>query len=41
MAFTGAKEFYNEGKLIDVIHYNYIGLQEMGEAFAVSVDSNT
>jgi hypothetical protein len=34
MAFTGAVDFPDEGKMGDDVHYNYIGLQEMGEAFA-------
>lgn len=34
MAFTGAVDFPDEGKMGDDVHYNHIGLQEMGEAFA-------
>ena len=38
MAFTGAKNFVSQGKMKDSVHYNYIGLKEMGEAFAVKLN---
>lgn len=35
LAFTGAKDFPTEGKMMpDGVHYNQAGLAEMGEAFA-------
>lgn len=40
MAFTGAKDFGGNGKMGDSLHYNAIGLREMGRAFAESVAEN-
>jgi hypothetical protein len=37
MAFTGAKNFGLENKMVDSLHYNYIGYKEMGEAFAIKL----
>lgn len=39
MAFTGAKNFPSQGKMIDTDHYNYVGLKEMGEAFATTLST--
>ena len=35
MAFTGAKDFPNEGKMYDSLHYNQTGYNEMGEGIAI------
>jgi hypothetical protein len=34
MAFNGAVDFVNEGKMADLVHYNFTGLEEMGQSFA-------
>lgn len=34
IAFDGAKDYPSESKMADSLHYNYTGLQEMGEGFA-------
>lgn len=39
MAFTNAVNFPLEGKMGDDVHYNHIGNQEMGEAFATFLNS--
>lgn len=39
MAFSGAKNFPVQGKMHDTDHYNYIGLKEMGEAFATTLST--
>jgi hypothetical protein len=37
MAFTGAKDFKETKTKTDGIHYNYLGLKDMGEAFATKL----
>jgi hypothetical protein len=39
MVSTNAVNFPAEGKMGDDVHYNYLGYQEMGEAFATFLDS--
>lgn len=39
MAFTGAKDFGTSGKMIDSLHYSYVGYKEMGEAFATKLST--
>lgn len=34
LGFNGAKDFCSTGKMVDLYHYSYEGLKEMGEAFA-------
>lgn len=34
IGFSGAKDFKDAGKMIDSLHYDYVGYQEMGEALA-------
>jgi hypothetical protein len=39
MAFTGAVDFPSEGKMVDAVHYNFEGLEDMGVAFANELNS--